>query len=128
MPIDASGTPQAPVLIATGRVPVFDAAANATTGAITACPWAPGGAMQPQSQVRCSCRDCKQRSACGLVRAGPAAHVHASLTLPPFISLPVQYYVTYVARDKYGRADGLCPGQLAGAAPRVCTDLAFTGS
>ena len=51
MPIDASGAPQAPVLIATGRVPVFDASTNATTGAITACPWAPGGAMQSQSQV-----------------------------------------------------------------------------
>ena len=51
MPIDASGSPQAPVLIATGRLPVFDAAANATTGAIAACPWAPGGPMQPLSQV-----------------------------------------------------------------------------
>lgn len=51
MPIDASGNPQAPVLIATGRVPVFDAGANATTGAVAACPWAPGGAMQPQAQV-----------------------------------------------------------------------------
>ncbi|KAL4457403.1 hypothetical protein ABPG75_012268 [Micractinium tetrahymenae] len=87
MPIDANGAPQAPVLIATGRVPVFDAATNATATNITACSWAPGGAMQPQSQ----------------------------------------YYVTYVARDKYGRMDGLCPGQAAGSAPRVCTDLAFTG-
>lgn len=39
----------------------------------------------------------------------------------------LQYYVTFVARDKYGRMDGLCPGQLAGATPRVCTDIAFTG-
>ena len=52
MPIDSNGTAQAPVLIATGRVPVFDAAANASTGPITACPWAPGGAMQADSQAR----------------------------------------------------------------------------
>ena len=55
MPIDSSGTAQAPVLIATGRVPVFDAAANASTGPITACPWAPGGAMQAESQARQLC-------------------------------------------------------------------------
>lgn len=51
-PIDSSGKGQPPVLIATGRVPVFDAATNATTGAISACPWAPGGAMTSSDQVR----------------------------------------------------------------------------
>ncbi|PRW56113.1 hypothetical protein C2E21_5268 [Chlorella sorokiniana] len=86
LPIDASGKGQAPVLIATGRVPVFDAATNATTGAVSACPWAPGGAMTSSDQL----------------------------------------LVTYVARDKYGRMDGLCPGQTAGDTPRVCTQLAFT--
>ena len=53
LPIDASGKGQAPVLIATGRVPVFDAAANATTGAVSACSWAPGGPMTPSDQVGC---------------------------------------------------------------------------
>lgn len=52
LPIDPSGKGQAPVLIATGRVPVFDASSNTTTGAISACPWAPGGAMTTSDQVR----------------------------------------------------------------------------
>ena len=52
MPIDAGGNSPPPVLIATGRVPVFDAAANATSGAITACPWAPGGGMKAGDQAR----------------------------------------------------------------------------
>lgn len=86
LPIDASGKGQAPVLVATGRVPVFDAAQNATTGAIAACPWAPGGPLAPVDQL----------------------------------------LVTYVARDKYGRMDGLCPGQAPGSPPRVCSQLAFT--
>lgn len=55
LPIDANGKGQAPVLIATGRVPVFDAATNATTGAVAACPWAPGGAMKTSDQVRGLC-------------------------------------------------------------------------
>lgn len=83
---DASGLPQSPVLIATGRVPVFAAGQNASTGPITACPWAPGGAMQAGSTL----------------------------------------LVNYVARDKYGRQDGPCPGRAAGSGPQVCTALATT--
>ena len=49
-----------------------------------------------------------------------------ALPLPLSIA-SLQYYVTYVARDKYGRMDGRCPGQPQGSAPRVCTDIAFTG-
>lgn len=48
------------------------------------------------------------------------------LNLPHPASNPPQLLVTYVARDKYGRMDGLCPGQAAGDAPRVCTQLAGT--
>lgn len=83
---DAQGRPQSPVLVATGRVPVFTAGQNASTGPIQACPWAPGGAFQPGSTL----------------------------------------LVSYVARDKYGRQDGSCPGKAAGATPQVCTTLATT--
>lgn len=88
MPLDDSGSPQPPVLIATGRVPVFSGGANYSTGPIRACTWAPGGAMQPGST----------------------------------------FYVSYVARDKYGRLDGPCPGQAPGGQQRICTALAATAS
>ena len=86
VPIDASGNPQAPVLIATGRVPVFDAYTNYTTGPITACSWAPGGPMQPAST----------------------------------------YFLSYVARDRYNRNDGTCPGQAPSSQAPVCISLGFT--
>lgn len=100
MPIDANGAPQAPVLIATGRVPVFDAASNATASNITACPWAPGGAMQPQSQVGL-CEDKAGMHACCFVVDGPAS-------MPAHFSSPKSHLLPTCAvlRDLRG------PGQV----------------
>lgn len=81
----ASGDLGAPVLVSTGRVPVFEAGAvyNATIRACVGEGW-PLAALAPNAQ----------------------------------------YTVQFVARDKYGRADGPCPPALPSCLATTTTALA----